>query len=87
MTYYTVFVIEFASRRVQIAGSTPHPDEAFVLQAARTVTDADDGCLRGVHFLICDRDTKWSAAVRHAGGDWDSRDPDAVRGAQLQRLC
>jgi transposase InsO family protein len=64
VTYYTVFVIELASRRVQIVGSTPHPDEAFVLQAARTVTDADDGCLRGARFLICDRDTKWSAAVR-----------------------
>jgi hypothetical protein len=35
-----------------------------VLQAARTMTDADDGCLHGARFLICDRDTKWSAAVR-----------------------
>jgi hypothetical protein len=35
-------VIDLASRRVQIVGSTPHPDEAFVLQMARTVTDADD---------------------------------------------
>jgi integrase-like protein/helix-turn-helix protein len=64
VTYYTLFVIDLASRRVQIVGSTPQPDEAFVLQAARTVTDADDGCLRGSRFLICDRDTKWSAAVR-----------------------
>ena len=64
MTYYTLFVIELASRRVQIVGSTPHPDEAFVLQTARTVTDADEGCLRGSRFLICDRDTKWSATFR-----------------------
>ncbi len=28
VTYYTLFVIELASRRVQIAGSTPYPDEA-----------------------------------------------------------
>ena len=25
VTYYTVFVIDLASRRVQILGSTPHP--------------------------------------------------------------
>ena len=27
VTYYTVFVIDLASRRVQIVGSTPHPDD------------------------------------------------------------
>ena len=32
VTYYTVFVIDLASRRVQIVGSTPHPDEAFMRQ-------------------------------------------------------
>ena len=63
VTYYTLFVIDLASRRVQIVGSTPHPDEAFAVQMARTVTDADDGCLRGAPVLICDRNSKWSAAV------------------------
>ena len=38
VTFYTVFVIELASRRVQILGSTPHPDEAFMRQVARTLT-------------------------------------------------
>jgi putative transposase len=64
VTYYTLFVIDLGSRRVQIVGSTLHPDEAFVLQVARAATDADDGCLRASRFLICDRDTKWSLAVR-----------------------
>jgi putative transposase len=32
VTYYTVFVIELHSRRVHVLGSTPHPDEAFVVQ-------------------------------------------------------
>jgi hypothetical protein len=27
VTYYTVFVIDLASRRVHIVGSTPHPNE------------------------------------------------------------
>jgi hypothetical protein len=32
VTYYTAFVIDLASRRVQIVGSTPHPDEQFMRQ-------------------------------------------------------
>jgi Integrase core domain len=62
VTYYTVFVIELHSRRVQIAGSTPHPDEAFMLQICRNLTHAD-GLLDEPRFLICDRDRKWSRAV------------------------
>ena len=64
VTYYTVFVIELHSRRVQIVACTPHPDEAFMLQIARQLTDAD-GVLQEPRVLICDRDRKWSAAVRH----------------------
>ena len=37
VTYYTVFVIDLASRRVQIVGSTPHPDEVFMRQVGRTL--------------------------------------------------
>jgi len=57
-----VFVIELESRRVHLLGSTPHPNDAFILQVARTLTDADEGPLLGHRFLICDRDTKWSGA-------------------------
>jgi len=32
VTYYTAFVIELHSRRVYALGTTPHPDEAFVIQ-------------------------------------------------------
>ena len=64
MTYYTVFVIDLASRRVQIVGSTPHPHDLFLQQAVRTMTAADDGLLVQHRVLICDRDTKWSAPVR-----------------------
>jgi transposase InsO family protein len=61
VTFYTVFVIDLASRRVQILGATPHPDEAFMRQITRTFTMAD---MQTCRVLICDRDTKWSASVR-----------------------
>jgi transposase InsO family protein len=64
VTFYTVFVIDLASRRVQILGSTPHPDERFMQQVVRTLTAADEGLVVHHRVLICDRDTKWSAPVR-----------------------
>jgi transposase InsO family protein len=64
VTYYTLFVIELHSRRAQIVGCTPHPDDAFMQQVARHLTDPIDGVLVGPRLLICDRDRKWSAAVR-----------------------
>jgi Integrase core domain len=57
-------VIDLASRRVQIVGSTPHPHDGFMQQVVRTMTAADDGLLAQHRLLICDRDTKWSAPVR-----------------------
>jgi transposase InsO family protein len=61
VTVYTVFVIHLASRRVQILGSTPFPDEAFMRQVGRSLTMADmDTC----RVLICDRDAKWRGPVR-----------------------
>ena len=64
MTMYTVFVIELHSRRVQIVGSTPHPNEAFMLQMMRELT-ARDSMHSGKRLFLCDRDRKWSLAVRH----------------------
>ena len=69
VTYYTVFVMDLASRRVHILGSTPHPNDVFMSQIERLVTAADDGVLIGHRVLICDRDRKWSRAVRQRIGD------------------
>ena len=63
VTYYTVFVIELHVRRVHVLGSTPHPDEAFVVQTMRHLTNEVDEVFGGNRLLICDRDRKWSAAV------------------------
>ncbi len=71
VTYYTCFVIDLATRAVEILGSTPHPGEAFMKQIARNLTDCVDGFLRGKRFLILDRDTKFcegfAAILKSAG--------------------
>ena len=64
VTYYTVFVIDLASRRVQILGSTPHPEALFMRQVVRTLTMAETGVVSLPQVLICDRDRKWSHDVR-----------------------
>jgi len=69
VTYYTVLVMDLASRRVHILGSTPHPNDVFMSQIVRIVTAADDGVLIGQRVLICDRDRKWSRAVRQRFAD------------------
>jgi putative transposase len=70
VTYYVLFVMELATRRVQIAGITPHP-AAFMQQCARQLTDPFDGYLLGQRYLLHDRDTKFTAAfdaLLKAGG-------------------
>jgi len=56
VTYYTVFAIDLASRRVELVGSTPHPDDHFMRQAARTLIAADEAFLQTHRVVICDRD-------------------------------
>ena len=87
VTYYTVFVIDLASRRVQIVASTPHPHEVFMQQVVRTLTAAEDGLLVQHRVLICDRDTKWSAPVRATRGGRHPCGADAVSGAECECLC
>ena len=38
VTYYLLFFIQLESRRVEIVGITPHPNEAWMKQIARNVT-------------------------------------------------
>jgi putative transposase len=62
VTYYVLFVMELSTRRVQIAGITPHPTAAFMQQCARQLTDPCDGFLLEKRYLIHDRDTKYTQA-------------------------
>ena len=64
VTYYVLFFIHLGSRRVQIAGITPYPEEDWMTQVARNVTDAEDGFLKGKRYLLHDRDGKFCPAFR-----------------------
>jgi len=47
-----------ADRVVDIVGITTRPDEAWMLQASRNLTDSESGAMRGKRYLILDQDTK-----------------------------
>ena len=59
VTYYVVFFIHLATRRVHVAGITPHPNEQWMTQVARNVTMADVGFVSSSRYLIHDRDSKF----------------------------
>ncbi len=54
--HFTLFVIDVATRRVHIAGTTTNPTSAWMEQIARNLTDCEEGFLNGKRFLIIDRD-------------------------------
>jgi putative transposase len=62
VTYYVLVVMELSTRRVHLAGITPHPTAAFMTQCARQLTDPLDGFLLGKRYLVHDRDTKYTQA-------------------------
>jgi hypothetical protein len=62
VTFYVFFVIELATRRIEIAGITPGPNEAWMIQVGRNLTDPVEGCLADKTLIILDRDAKYSAA-------------------------
>jgi hypothetical protein len=64
VTYYVLFVMEVATRRVHFAGCTPNPDEPWMKQIAKNLTDPFDGFLRDKRFVIMDRDRKYCEAFR-----------------------
>ena len=59
VTYYLLFVMELATRRVHFAGCTPNPHELWMKQIARNLTDAVDGFLNGRRYILIDRDGKF----------------------------
>jgi transposase InsO family protein len=64
VTYYILFFIHLGSRKVHVAGVTPHPDAAWMMQVARNVTMEAWGFLAPGQYLIHDRDGKYCPAFQ-----------------------
>jgi len=70
-TFYVLFFIHLASRRVEVAGITLHPNERSMQQIARNVTMEGWGFLGNCRYLLHDRDAKYTESFRtiiKAGG-------------------
>jgi putative transposase len=64
VTFYLLFVMELATRRVYFAGCTISPNDAWMRQIARNLTDAEAGFVNGKRYLLMDRDSKFCEAFR-----------------------
>lgn len=62
--YHVFFVIDLATRRVEIAGIRHEPHGQWMEQMARNLTDCVDGFLRHTKRLIHDRDPLFTEAFR-----------------------
>jgi transposase InsO family protein len=59
--FMVLFIIDLATRKVEIAGIAPVVNGLWMNQVARNLTDAVDGVLAGKKFLIHDRDPLFTA--------------------------
>jgi transposase InsO family protein len=64
VTYYVLFFLHLGSRKISVAGVTPHPNEAWMVQVARNVTMEQWGFLAPGQYLIHDRDAKFCSAFQ-----------------------
>jgi len=60
-----LFFIHLESRRVEVAGITPHPNEVWMKQIARNVTGEEWGFLDHCRYLIHDRDARYCKSLRN----------------------
>ncbi len=65
VTYYLLFAMELATRRVRFAGCTTNPDTVWMKQIARNLTMAEEGFLDGKRYVLMDRDATFSEEFRH----------------------
>jgi hypothetical protein len=64
VTYYVLFFIRLGTREVHVAGVTPHPNQAWMIQVARNLTMEEWGFLSPGHYLIHDGDGKYCPAFQ-----------------------
>ena len=63
-TFYLLFVMTQATRKVKFAGCTTNPNEAWMEQSARNLSDPFDGFLSNKRYLLMDRDDKYCKRFR-----------------------
>ena len=71
VTFYVLFFIHLESRRVEVAGITSHPNEAWRMKVGRNVAMDGWGFLDECRYLLHDRDPKYTQSFRQiieAGG-------------------
>ena len=83
VTYDGLFFIHLVSRKLHVAGVTPHPGKYWMMPIARNTTMAEWGFLSSGQYLIHDRDGKFCPAFQQtidAVGVkrvvWPPRSPD-----------
>jgi hypothetical protein len=59
-----LFFVRLGTREVHVAGVTPHPNAAWMVQVARNMTMEEWGLLSPGHYLIHDRDGKYCPAFQ-----------------------
>jgi hypothetical protein len=59
VAYHVLLFIQPGSRKVEVAGTTPHPNEVLMKQIAGNVTMDEWGFLGYCRYLVHDRDTKY----------------------------
>ena len=69
VTFYVLFFLHVGSRRVHIAGVTPHPNTPWMQQIARNVTMEAWGFLEPGHYVIHDGDGKFCPAFKQIVDD------------------
>jgi transposase InsO family protein len=61
---HVLFVMDVATRRVEIAGITSNPNGAWMQQVARNLVDGEEGFLKWKRYLIMDRDALFTTEFR-----------------------
>jgi transposase InsO family protein len=64
VTFYLLFVMEIATRRVHLAACSRSLGDDFMKQIARNLTDPFDGFLKDTKYVLMDRDSNFSCAFR-----------------------
>ena len=59
--FMVLFFIEISTRRVQLGGIAKCPNGFWMVRIARTITDCEEGVMKGNRYLIHDRDPLFTA--------------------------